>query len=569
MSERYRRLRFPVRTEDVDQYPAYRVDPAPWKALGPVLTKAFERVFFGGKARVILLQGPMGTGKTALCRMLWEQAQKPIAPAHETGPASFELEDEFFDAHPPAGTLDDNSDDFNIFNINTMGKTEEESLWKTLCGRFSVQLHWAKHESEWLAKAKAFTAGCPDIPLIVIDDAHAEMILAGLCGVDLSALKQSRSKKAREAALFSQAAQGIGGLCQAEFSRAVLLLCSHRSDLFDRIEREIFSPGLCETVQIPHPSSLERETIVRTNLNRMNALSYWYSLDISAQPERRRVWDMFHENAGYSQCYLAVDDALRSAPRMGRPANRNVITMVAVGLSPAKARYFLELHGIVASDDYIGEHLSVSYIRGGWASHLLPNALIEDKTQGERRRKAMLVQSEFGMRLVALDHKGAYALLRPPAALDMGERLLEAIEFFPSGSHVLKQHKQVYETLSAELIAAEFPGPAFQAFREDFFGMGERAGIQKKLDEAMAQRIGPYRKGFARYPSLKPALVVNEYSPCTISQAPSNGHGDLTAALKRSSHSVEFFMVADGHETELAQEIVSRIEPYADMLASV
>lgn len=571
MSERYRRLRFPVRTEDVEQFPAYRVEIEPWKALSPIFASAFERVFFEGQPRVLLLKGAAGTGKTAFCRTLAAQAKErdgdELKEPETQADSSFELEDQFLESPDFLASLGENSSDFNINTIETL---EENNLWRMLCGRFSVQLYKVAPEPGWLEALKQFTASCADIPLIVIDDAHTEIILAGLCGIELLAFKKSRSKKAREAELFSSVAQGIADLCEAALGRAVLLLSSQRNDLFDQIERELQSkkPGLCAAIEMPLPGPAEQEAIVRTNINRLNSLSYWCCLDTSAQPERARVWEIFHEKAGYSQCFLAVDDALRSAPRMGRPANRNVITLLALGLTPARARYFLELHGIVATDDYIGEHLSVAYARGGWAAHLLPNMLIEDKAQSERRRKAMLVQSEFGMRLVALDLKGSYALLRPPSALDLGERLLEAIEFFPSGGHESKKHKQVYEALSAELCAATFSEPAFAAFRELFVRRGPR---EKKeyLNQAIAQRVGPFQKGFARFPSLKPAVIVHEYSPCTISSSPSNSHADLTAALKRAGHSLEIVFVFDGNEADLAGDILQKIEPYAELLGSV
>lgn len=565
MSERYRRLRFPVRAEDLDQFPAYRVDPEPWKALAPLFSAAFERVLFGGAARVLLLKGAPGSGKTAFCRFL---AREAPAGSHESGEpnapddaasaeSTFEREDLF---------PDEKSTEFNVHSMEPAGTGGTEGLWSSLCGRFSVQLHLVRQKPGFLNGIKQFVSNCQNIPLIVIDDAHAELVLAGLSGEDLSAMR-SRSRKAREAELFSRAAGALARLCESELCRAVLLLCSHRGDLLDRIAQELAEshPGLCETAEMPMPGPAERESIVRTNINRLNSVSYWCCLDMSAQPQKARVWEIFHEKTGYAQCFFAVDDAIRSAPRMGRPANRNVITVLALGLSPSRAKYFLELHGIVATDDFIGEHLSISYIRGGWATHLLPNMLIEDKDQAERRRRASLVQSEFALRFFALDVRGAYALLRPPSALDLGERLLEAIEFFPSGGHESKKHKQVYQALSAELASAVFSDAAFAAFREE----SKKSGAKKRYHQAIALRIGKFQSGFERNPSVKPAFIVTEYSPCSIVSAPSNVHNDLSAALRRHGHSVEIVTVFNENDSALAGDVLAAVDPYAELLASV
>jgi len=161
-------------------------------------------------------------------------------------------------------------------------------------------------------------------------------------------------------------------------------------------------------------------------------VSYWYCLDRAGPDEKRSVYRVLSGEGGFTDSFNAIDGARRSeaAPRRaGRPANKNLITLVTLGSSPLAAKAFLDDQELLedAKEHYLGPHHATWILRESWASRLMtpddPNLT----------RRARMLESEFALRWVALGPPASWVLLESePVAGDLGERLLEVIRFFPS-----------------------------------------------------------------------------------------------------------------------------------------
>jgi hypothetical protein len=70
MPEFYDELEYPEKAEYLSQYKNYRVDIEHWKELSDRFGKAYRGVYMRGSARILLVYGPKGTGKSLFCRRL-------------------------------------------------------------------------------------------------------------------------------------------------------------------------------------------------------------------------------------------------------------------------------------------------------------------------------------------------------------------------------------------------------------------------------------------------------------------------------------------------------------------
>jgi hypothetical protein len=217
----------------------------------------------------------------------------------------------------------------------------------------------------------------------------------------------------------------------SDFRRSIFLLLSNDAKRMRALEEHIDQShaGLAKVLELPLPAPAMKEQIVRKNTNRLNRMSYWYCLDAAGKEERLSVYDVLEaSDKGFTDSFLAVSEALRSADvkRTGRPANRNLITLVTLGTPPSAAKGFLEDHDLAAQEHHRGDHLGVWLMREQWASMLYQG------NDREASRRAQMLESEFALRWVALDMRATFALCQPPSAGDLGERLLHVIRFVPS-----------------------------------------------------------------------------------------------------------------------------------------
>lgn len=438
MGPLYKRLHFPVRAENLGQFSTYQVRLDHWRPLALPFEDAFTGVYERGSSAVLLIHGAQGSGKTLFCDRLERDFER--ATQGELEPRADNLWHTLVGGEPP----------------------RRDTIAQATAG---TALRRVRPDEGWLAGERAFASQDKrfKVRLFLIDDAHNEVFLSELAKI---ALDWFRSKPRREAEIgaLASVAQNLVFECRNDFQRSIFVLASKETDLMRELHAEIerSHARLAMIQELPLPVAEVKETIVRTNTNRLNSVSYWYCLDAAGPAEKERVYQVLQQQKGFTDSFLAVDDALKSSARAGRPANRNVITLVTLGADPQDAKAFLEAREVDAAEEHLGPNLGVWYSRGQWASQLVGG-------DAELARRAELVQSEFALRWVALGMRGAYALCQPPVALDLGSRLLEAIQFFPSPSNKEQERqRRVYGALDDELADPAYATPAVEVWSESF-----------------------------------------------------------------------------------------------------
>ncbi|AKT40074.1 hypothetical protein [Chondromyces crocatus] len=536
MAPLYRRLRFPTRAEHLAQFSTYQVRLDHWRPLAAPFEDAFTGVYERGDAAILLIHGAQGSGKTLFC----DRLERDFLRAAE-------------------GEIE----------------PQRENLWHTLVGgepmsrdtireaTAGTELHRIRPEEGWLAKQREFARGDRrrKVRVFLLDDAHNEVFLCEFAGVGLDWFR-ARPRKESEMGIVGSVGQNLVAECRGDFQRSIFLLTSASADLFMSLHQEIerWHARLSVCKELPLPRSDVKETIVRTNTNRLNDVSYWYCLDAAGPDEKKRVHHVLGEQKGFTDSFLAVDDALKSSRRRGAPASRNVITLVTLGAVPPDVKAFLETREVEPSEEYLGTHLGVWYVREQWAS-----AFVEGSV--EQARRAELVQSEFALRWVTLDMRGVYALCRPPVTGDLGMKLLDAIQLFPSSTAEQQRHRATYQRLDLELQEPALGMPDLDTFAMNFRTLGQRRNVL--YEPAIAARVVDYNKGFEVFPRVRPDLIASEYSPCAVTSARSGSPADINKAIQRMCHAIEFTAFLDHQLKGLDAYLLGKIESYAMLLEQV
>jgi hypothetical protein len=539
-------LLFPERAEYIkqSQYDCYRVRLDHWKDLSKVFLSTFKAVHDRQGASVLLVHGPQGTGKTLF---------------------SLELEKGFL--------------------RSKQGQLErcDDNLWHTLvadAGAPDVIRRATEHtalrrvapESGWLEKERGVArADQQPVRIIVIDDAHRDVFIREWAGLEQADYLRLKADKKEEVAL-SAVAQQLVQDCRNDFQRCIFLLLSSQAPMMNRLKEHIDEShrDLATVIGLPLPEASLKEEIVRTNLNRLNNVSYWYCLDHAGPSEKRAAYQVLTGSGGFTDSFKAIDRArgsdaqAKQVKRAGRPANKNLITLVTLGSEPLIARAFIEEQELPAETHYRGNHLASWLLRDTWASSL------DTSNDATLTRRARLVESEFSLRWVTLDLRATWALLAiPPVPRDLGERLLEIIKFFPriAKPEELKQQVGESEQLDQEISESALDPLIIEGLDREFRQLGQRRS--GRYEPALRARLADYGCGLAVFQGLRPDFIVEDYSPCAVTLSASDSSKAIEDAIRRTCHVLEFttFLQSDMHG--LAPYLLDKVERYARLLESV
>lgn len=535
-------LLFPERAENLGQFETYDVDLEHWKSLSSVFRATFRNVYERHASAVLLVHGSQGTGKTLFSRR---------------------LEKDFEKAAGPNGVLD----------------PDKKNLWHTLVGedlptRATIEkatlgsvVRRVDARSGWLEELRAFAkANTQRVRIFVIDDVHKDVFMREWAGLSQAEYLGFKERKAEGVALESVGEKLVED-CRGDFVRSIFLLLSNDAARMQALNGQMDRShrGLGTVLELPLPDAQTKEQIIRKNTNRLNRMSYWYCLDAAGKDQRKHAFEVLTKaSTGFIDCFQAIDQALRSEERRsGRPANRNLITLIALGTPPSGAKGFLADEEIDHVAHYDGKHLGIWWMREKWASVLCRGE------NPEKFRRACMLESEFALRLVALDMKSTYLLCQPAAPRDIGERLLELIRFTPSIAKPtdVKKHGDTAAAIDSEIIATSADG--LTDFDNDFSTLGQRRSTL--YEPALARRLVRYGRGFGVFPAVKPDAIESEYVPCALTSAKSDKVPDdaIKEAIRRECHALEFTSHLRDDMKGLKGYFLDKIERYAILLESV
>lgn len=533
-------LLFPDRAENLGQFSAYDVDLEHWKSLSAVFRQTFRTVYERGASAVLLVHGAQGTGKTLFSRRLVQDFEK--ARGGILDPDDKNLWHTLVGDDPPTRATIDKATQSSVLR-----RVEPTSGW------LNMQREFAKNDTH-------------RVRIFVIDDAHKDVFMREWAGLSQAEYLGFKERKAESVALASVAEKLVED-CRGDFQRAIFLMLSNDAARMQALKGHVDQShqGLASVLELPLPAPGLKEQIIRKNTNRLNRVSYWYCVDAAGRDERLSVYDVLTApDKGFTDSFVALDKALRSEEkRTGRPANRNLLTLVTLGTPPSMAKVFIEDHELSAQEHHRGDHLGVWLMRKQWASTLY------EGNDVELSRRTRMVESEFALRWVALDIKATFALCEAPSPADLGERILEIVRFFPSIAKPdeVKKQGEACAKLEAEIEHSVGAPSAVAAFEQQFSSLGQRRSIV--YEAAIATRLGGYSRGFAEHPSVKPDFIVGEYKPCAVTVARARDDGAITEAIRRTCHAIEFTAHLQSDMDGLTGYLLDKVKRYALVLESV
>lgn len=540
-------LLFPPRAEYIGQYGQYRVRLDHWKKLSSTFLEVFKTVHDRQDAAILLVHGAQGTGKTLFSLELEQGFERTRRGENQ----------------PQRGNL-----------WHTLVADQPENIGIIKAATADTELRRIQPVSGWLARERDFAKNdWHAVRIFVLDDVHKDAFIrewAGLTQGEYLSLKADE----KVAVALSSVAQQLVEDCRGDFKRSIFLLLSNNADLMRQLKVHLDEShaGLSTLLELPLPQPALKEEIVRTNTNSLNLVSYWYCLDRAGPEEKKAVYQVLQGGGGFTDSFNAIGRALRSeavgSKRSGRPANKNLLTLVTLGTDPLIANAFLDDQELSNAEGFIehyrGTHHAVWLLKDAWASILDPG---KDPVL---TRRARMLESEFALRWVTLDMMATYALLQPPSAHDdLGGRLLEVIRFFPSigkPKEVEEQRRQS-ESLDASLDTAGWTPEQLSDFTTRFRGMGQRRSTD--YEAALGRRLTSFSQGFRVHPSLKPDFIAGEYTPCAVTEATSDSPKAIEDAIRRTCHAIEFTAHLQMDMRGLVEYVLDKINRYAEMLESV
>ncbi len=536
-------LLFPERAEYLSEgrFDSYRVSLDHWRALAGTFRKAFETVYERSSARVLLVHGGQGHGKSLFVRTLEKD----------------------FEASANSSTADAN----NLWHVLAGGAPLD--IEKVRRARDTTALRRVEPRSEWLKKEREFATGNTQaMRIFLLDDAQKDPFVREWAGLTQGEYARLKAEGHRSTALESVAEQIVED-CRGDFRRALFVLLSNDPTYLDDLKKQLdrSHEGLAERIELPLPVPSVKEEIVRTNTNLLNPRSYWFCLDQGGPEEKKEAYSTLMGDRGFIDSFQAIGRALAAqqrAKRPGRPANKNLLTLVTLGTTPTDVESFIADHELEADDSSADSHVGVWWFRNRWASalNLAPG--------GDRSRQASLVESEFSLRWVALDMVATWTLCEAPDET-LASKLIEIVRLAPSigaPKAVQEKGKDALSTLNQSLNVLA-PDARATAFAERFTGMAPQQRSQA-YEPAIANRLGRQLSTSLRASSaLKPDVILEEYEPCAVTAAPNPEDKAIELAIKRGCHVIEMTAHLQTDMRGLDKYLGDKVRVYAELLESV
>ncbi len=532
-------LLFPERAEFLidDRFETYQVSVAHWSGLAASFREAFETVHERRSARVLLVHGAQGHGKSLFVQTLeraFQQSERSTV-----------------------------FDEKNLWHLLTGGP--DGPLETVQSVRKNTSLRRVSPSDKWLPEERAFAkSDTHGVRIFLFDDAQKDAFVREWAGLTAGEYARLRAEGHRKTVL-ETVAERIVEDCRGAFARSIFVLLSNDPVYLDDLKAhlDLSHRGLAQRIELPLPEASVKEEIVRTNTNLLNPRSYWFCLDRGGREEKREAHTMLTGNRGFIDCFQAINRALTAQSRegrSGRPANKNLLTLVTLGTSPAEVASFMADHEFEHDSTVTHEQIGVWWCRKRWASGLTSK-------EADYSRRASLVESEFALRWVALDMTAAWVLCEAGEDDPLATQIVDLLRTMPS---IAKQKRAKADDVEemAKALAARKDDPALATFSEKFRPLGQQRS--QVYEAPIAQRLGKrLSHGLKVRGTLKPDVILEEYEPCAVTRATSTEDRAIEVAIKRGCHVLELTAHLQADMRGLEAYLADKVCVYADLLESV
>ncbi len=534
-----RRLRYPERAESLEGFGnEYEVHLDHWSQLSAAFRDAYQTVYVRGTSRMLIVCGPQGSGKSLFCQCLLKHHAQTLRGLSQA----------------PGEVIPDREK--NLWHLLVVDREEDQKQTillttpVTVVKTVSLGQGWLEELRRWGREDQS------RVRIVLIDNFQRERFLSELAGISLEAYSLRRDS-GEESGMLSLVAQSIDTIARGDLQRTLFLCLSNDQPLMEQLVEAVRREfqELPRLHALPHPAPKEKERIVRRNLNRLNPMSYWYCLDRADGEELRPAYLALRGNEGIGRVYECVEGGIAER-RAGAPANKNRLTIVTLGATPAAVADEHDAVWVNHPPKCIGTGAHVAMWEFPRFARPLPARNPVDQ------RRCDLFDSEFLVRWITLDMALTKALVTAsPTPGDAGEAVLDLI-VGDGGDRV-----GAIDALNNRPELATDDPTWSASFRAQ--GSGRAGPYETALRARFTARSLSYSTALPNFADVRPDVTVAPYVPCELHLAASDDPKDLRAALKRTCHVVEFTSFLREGMAGLDEYLLKKIVNYATLLEEV
>ena len=303
------------------------------------------------------------------------------------------------------------------------------------------------------------------------------------------------------------------------------------------------------TVKFPAPLPKDKETIVRVNVNRLNEVSYWFCIDRTGPSEKISVFNAIKDAPSFRDAFGAIDNALNSGTRAGRPANKNLISLIVMHPSPGpipEIEKYATLERIEFSHSWASSYL----FGNGWAERSL-----------NERRDCRLLESEWQLRIVTLGEPFVKALLAGQNQYDLPcHTLIEKLKQVNGPGTQTRTRDQFVRTV--QNIVDRWPDVSIVSIVDFWVSNQNRSTI---YEPCLAKMLAGYNSGAKGFLNARPDYVVRPFVPCSVLTAQEGEVEKINASIKRNAHVFEFTATKIPSIENLAKYLRGKLPNYVQL----
>ncbi len=511
MTTSYQRIVYPERAEylleEVGTFRGYKIFLDHWGEITNYLQEAYEVLRVRRFSKALIIYGNQGCGKSVLAN---------------------KIHGDFIQTRDSVRTIPIEFSSDNIWHRIVAGPSKEHQSENITAATTATVVLQVKNNKSWIEEATQIVAGNPDRTCMVIaDNCERDYFLQGLLNVsDDTYLATGRTDAALKAA-----SHKFVELCRTKLRGCFFIFFTNDQEFalaFDKHVNEQHK-GLVDIRDLAMPSELQKEAIVRINVNRLNPFSYWLCLNQAGPEEKKAAWSTLKSAETFPTSFLAVDKAIRSSTKVreGKPARKCVLNAFVLCNSTNTKEILDEAEATDDTEDiYSGTSFSIRQYKSGWSALF------------NRSREQRMLESEWNFKIILAGEPAVAALL---AADVLAKQLIdEATTYHAPGTHLTT--KAAYSALLAK-IDQDLLTQYGTASNGPFWARG---GLRNYDYESKLKDLYPsYNTRGTGFLNARPDIVIADYVPCSILRSPDDSQEKLNAALRRDANVVEFTSIKD------------------------
>lgn len=519
----YSGIRFPDRAEALEDFEGYRVFLEPWNPIADALRPWWEAAALRRSSHIFAIHAPQGAGKTLLTKKLAKDFETTKSNLH-----AFDL------------------DRSNFWHRVSGGPALQSELIRTATAM--TDLMTLANVKTWPAEVDTFITGQRAAARVLLaDNAERTYFRQGL--VEMSDMDYLAAEA--QPGLNRLVAQRLVDRLRTSMRGTLLVLLSNSAEFLSGLQEEVEQQhvGLMTVTNLELPGPRDKETVIRVNTNRLNGASYWAAIDQGTIEDRVALKTALSGNTTFPDSFRAVDSASRN--RTGRPALRNVITLIVFANIDDASAVDLSSIGEVKRTEVDGAWMRVQTFEKGWAP----------REMGER--EAGLLESEWTLRIVILGQPFVRSLLAAGDGDAVQRRqvdgLLQDLKTF-QGPGTMGPTRQGY---SDKLHSHVDNWVADDYDLSSFWNAGQHRST--RYEPILVQVLPGYNTAAGGFLSYRPDYVVNDFTPCAVSDAPDSTNDAIRGAIRRNAHVFEFTAIASGDPALIRSYLVLKLPNYVEV----